>query len=122
MQMGMAMELPEKAAELVTERQNRRATPRYGVDEEARLLLVKHGSTVSCRIVDIGLNGCRICTQERFTAGILIRVEVTFKVRGFAFRFSGVTQWTDGRYLLAIRFVDVPVRRREELVEALCEV
>jgi hypothetical protein len=122
MQMGMAMELPEKAAELVTERQNRRATPRYGVDEEARLLLVKHGSTVSCRIVDIGLNGCRICTQERFTAGILIRVEVTFKVRGFAFRFSGVTQWTDGRHLLAIRFVDVPVRRREELVEALCEV
>jgi len=118
----MVMELPEKAAELATERQNRRATPRYCVDEDARLLLVKHGSTLSCRIVDISLNGCRLRTQERFTAGILIRVEVTFKVRGFAFRFSGVTQWTDGRYLLGIRFVDVPARRGEELVEALCEV
>ena len=122
MQAVMVMELPEKAAELATERQNRRATPRYRIDEDARLLLVKHGSTLSCRIVDISLNGCRMCTQERFTAGILIRVEVTFKVRGFAFRFSGVTQWTDGRYLLGIRFVDVPARRREELVEALCEV
>jgi c-di-GMP-binding flagellar brake protein YcgR len=122
MQAVMVMELPEKAAELATERQNRRATPRYRVDEDARLLLVKHGSTLSCRIVDISLNGCRICTQERFSAGILIRVEVTFKVRGFAFRFSGVTQWTDGRYLLGVRFVDVPARRIEELVEALCEV
>jgi c-di-GMP-binding flagellar brake protein YcgR len=122
MQAMMAMELPEKTAELATERQNRRATPRCRVDEDARLLLVKHGSTLSCRVVDISLNGCRIRTQERFTAGILVRVEVTFKVRGFAFRFSGVTQWTDGRHLLGIRFVDVPARRREELVEALCEV
>jgi len=116
------MELPEKAAELATERQDRRAAPRYAVDEDARLLLVKYGSTVSCRVVDISLGGCRVCTQERFTAGNLVRVEATFKVRGFAFRFSGVTQWTDGRHLVGIRFVDVPARRREELVEALCEV
>jgi len=116
------MESKELADGLATEQINRRATPRHGVDEDARLLLVVHGSTVSCRVVDLSLGGCRLRTKDRFTAGSHVRVEVTFKVRGLAFRFCGVTQWTDGRHLLGIRFVDVPARRREELVEALAEV
>jgi hypothetical protein len=33
-----------------------------------------------------------------------------------------VTQWTDGRNLADIRFVDVPARRKEELAEALAEL
>lgn len=116
------MELAEKAEELGGQGQERRSTPRHGVDEEARLLLVKHGSTAPCRVMDLSLNGCRLRTQERFLAGILVRVEVTFMVRGFAFRFSGVTQWTDRRHLVGIRFVDLSMRRREELAEALAEV
>jgi len=117
-----AMESAETAEELAREQQNRRTAPRHGVDEDARLLLVIHGSTLSCRVVDLSLGGCRLRTKERFTAGFMVRVEVSFKVRGLAFRFSGITQWTDGRHLVGIRFVDVPARRREELVEALCEV
>jgi c-di-GMP-binding flagellar brake protein YcgR len=116
------MELAEKAEELGGQGQERRTAPRHGVDEVARLLLVKHGSTVPCRVMDLSLNGCRLSTPERFLAGILVRVEVAFMVRGFAFRFCGVTQWTDGRQQVGIRFVDVPMRRREELAEALAEV
>jgi c-di-GMP-binding flagellar brake protein YcgR len=116
------MEAADKAEELVVRHQNRRAAHRYGVDEDAHLLLVKLGSTVPCRIVDLSLNGCLLRTQDRFLAGMLVRVEVAFKVRGFAFRFSGVTQWTDRRNLVGIRFADVPMRRREELAEALSEV
>ena len=116
------MESAEMAAELAIWQQNRRAAPRLDVDEDARLLLVEHGSTVSCRIVDISLSGCRLRTKERFTAGSMVCVEVAFKVRGLAFRFSGMTQWTDGRHLVGIRFAGVSARRREELVEALCEV
>ncbi len=110
------------AAGLATGQQNRRVAPRYGVDEDARLLLVEHGSTVSCRIVDISLSGCRLRTKERFTAGSMVSVEVAFKVRGLAFRFSGTTQWTDGRHLVGIRFAGVSARRREDLIEALSEV
>jgi hypothetical protein len=116
------MEVAEKAEALAAGQQNRRAAPRYGVEGDASLLLVNHGSTISCRIVDLSLSGCRLRTQERFLAGMMVRVEAAFKVRGLVFRFSGVTQWTDGRHLVGIRFVDVPMRRREELVEALGEV
>jgi c-di-GMP-binding flagellar brake protein YcgR len=121
MQAGTAMESTEKATELATGQQDRRTAPRCAVDGQASLLLVQHGSTFPCRVVDLSLNGCRVRTQERFTAGAMVRVEVAFKVRGFAFRFSGVTQWTDGGHLAGIRFVDLPGRRKEELVEALSE-
>jgi hypothetical protein len=52
----------------------------------------------------------------------MMRVEVTFRARGLSFRFSGMTQWTDSKQLVGVRFVDVPLRRREDLVEALFEV
>jgi c-di-GMP-binding flagellar brake protein YcgR len=122
MQAMMAAESTEKAAELADEPQNRRSAPRHGVDEDARLLLIKQGSTVACRIVDLSPGGCCVRTREPFPAGSMVRVEVAFKVRGLAFRFSGVTQWTDSRNLAGIRFVDLPLRRKAELDEALCEV
>jgi c-di-GMP-binding flagellar brake protein YcgR len=122
MQLVIAMEPEEKTAEQESEGQNRRTAPRHGLDEEASLLLVNHGSTVSCRVVDLSLSGCCLRTKERFTAGSMVHVEVTFRARGLSFRFSGMTQWTNSRNLVGIRFVNVPMRRREELVEALFEV
>jgi hypothetical protein len=116
------MELEEKTAEQASGGQNRRTVPRHGLDEEASLLLINLGSTVSCRIVDLSLSGCCLRTKDRYTAGSMVNVEVTFRARGLAFRFSGMTQWTDSRNLVGIRFVNVPLRRREELVEALSEV
>jgi c-di-GMP-binding flagellar brake protein YcgR len=110
------------AEEPLAARPNRRQLPRFPVDEDATLLLVNHGSKVSCRVLDLSRGGCRLFVPERFQGGIMIRVEVTFKVRGLAFRFSGVTQWTDGRHQVGIRFVDVIPRRREELIEALDEL
>jgi len=110
------------AGALEPQRSNRRNIPRFDVDEDAQLLLVSHGSNLGCRIIDLSLGGCRIYTHERFQAGVLVRVEVSFRVRGLAFRFSGVTQWTDGRHLIGIRFLDVIFRRRDELAEALSEV
>ena len=122
MQLVIAMELEEKTAEQASGGQNRRTVPRHGLDEEASLLLINLGSTVSCRIVDLSLSGCCLRTKDRYTAGSMVNVEVTFRARGLAFRFSGMTQWTDSRNQVGIRFVNVPLRRREELVEALSEV
>lgn len=116
------MEPAEEAKELTAGRQNLRAAPRFNLDVDAHLLLVAHGATLPCRIVDLSLSGCRLRTGERFPARGMVRVEVAFKVRGLAFRFCGTTQWTDGRNLVGIRFVDVPARRKEEFLEAISEV
>jgi len=110
------------AAELEAGQQNRCGAPRHVVDEDARLLLVECGCTISCRIVDISLDGCRLRTKERFTAGLMVPVEVAFKIRGLAFRFGGTTEWTDGRNLVDIRFACFSARRKADLVEALSEV
>jgi len=116
------MEPADKAEELTAGRQNQRATPRFEVDAVAELLLVAHGATLHSHVVDLSLTGCRLRTLERFPGGTKHRVEVTFKVRGLAFRFCGVTQWTDGRNQVGIRFVDVSERRKEEFLEAISEV
>jgi hypothetical protein len=101
---------------------NRRCQPRYAVDEDSILLLVSHGLSLQSHILDLSLDGCRLSTRERYTAGTRMRVEVTFKVNGIAFRFLGMVQWTDGKRLLGIHFVEMISRRREQLAEVICEM
>lgn len=116
------MEEEAKAGGIAAPEQERRRMPRCAVDEDAMLLLVDHGSCMGCRIVELSMDGCRISTRGRLPSGRQVRVEVTFRARGVAFRFSGVTEWSDGAGLSGIRFVDLPARRRDELVEVLCEL
>jgi hypothetical protein len=68
------------------------------------------------------MGGCRIETEHEFRVGTQARVEVSFTVNGLVFRFNGIAQWTDGKRLVGIRFVDLTLRRRDELAELLCEV
>jgi hypothetical protein len=98
------------------------STPCCVVDEEATLLLVDHGSRMGCRIVELSLDGCRMSTRGRLPGRKRARVEVTFRVRGAAFRFSGVMECSNGAGLFGVRFVDLPIRRRDELVEVLREL
>ena len=116
------MEAEETAEGAATQHPERRCGSRYAVDEASVVLLVSHGLPMECRILDLSLEGCRVRTRERFHGGIEFRVEVTFKVNGIAFRFSGITRWTDGQHLVGIHFVDAALRRREALAEVLDEV
>ena len=116
------MEAEETAECLTGLDGERRDMPRCVVDEEAVVLLVGHGGWLKCRIVELSLAGCRISTRDRLPAGSGHRLEAVFKVRGVAFRFCGVAEWTDGLNQAGIRFVDMPARRRDELAEVLCEV
>ena len=100
----------------------RRAAPRFPVESAGTLRLLSTGASQPCRILEISLGGCRVLTRDRFLAGIRVRVEISFHIRGFLFRFIGVTEWTDRRHLAGIRFVDVSPRRWADLVEALREV
>jgi c-di-GMP-binding flagellar brake protein YcgR len=116
------MEGEENAQSLAAGEQERRDDPRLAVDEEASLLLPSQGANLACRIAEISLTGCRMLTRDRFLAETGVRVEASFKLRGIAFRFSAVIEWTDGKRLAGIRFIDVTARRMDELVEVLCEL
>jgi hypothetical protein len=116
------MEVDDRAEVRASEEANRRAYPRYFVEEAAVLLLMDRGSTMQCKVLDFSLGGCRLRTREPFFPGIGVCAEVTFNVHGIALRFRGVTQWTDGQCLVGIRFVDLSSRRKDALSEVLLEV
>jgi hypothetical protein len=69
--------------------ENRRAHPRYAIDEDSTLQLVSHGLSLRSHILDLSLEGCRLRLLEPYTVGKGMRVEVAFKVNGVAFRFAG---------------------------------
>jgi c-di-GMP-binding flagellar brake protein YcgR len=102
--------------------EERRDDPRLPVDEPAELVLMSTGSRLAGTMVEMSLGGCRLRMRDRFLLGTNVRAELSFRLRGIAFRFSGVIEWTDRKFELGIRFVDVAARRMEELVQALCEL
>jgi hypothetical protein len=99
-----------------------RKRPRFVVDRDAVLLLVDHGLSMPCRIIDLSLEGCRMNTTVRYPAGLGVRVELTFTVNGIVFRFGGAVRWTDGGNSVGIQFVGITPRRIGELAEVLGEV
>ena len=99
-----------------------RTHQRFSVDEDSVLLLVAHGMPIKARIVDLSLEGCRVRTGDRINVGARRPIEITFKVNGVAFRFSGVVQWSDGHTQLGIRFVNIIPRRKVELAEVIEEM
>jgi len=100
----------------------RRSDPRYSVDEDSVVVFLGNGAAQQARLVDLSQEGCRLRTRERVTARVRLPVEVLFRVNGVAFRFNGVLQWTDGRNLVGIRFVNVLPRRMLELANVICEM
>ncbi len=101
---------------------NRRKDSRHAVDGPASLLLVHHGATIGCRLVDLSLGGCQICAESPFVAGPMVRVEVVFQVVGEAVRIAGVTQWTRDRRWIGIRFLDLSERKRSALIQLIGEI
>ena len=74
------------------------------------------------RLVDLSLSGCRLETEQLFLAGVMMRVEVQFELRGIAFRLLGVTLGSRPSKSFAVRFLDISERRQQALAEVLAEV
>jgi c-di-GMP-binding flagellar brake protein YcgR len=112
----------ENRSAIETGGRERRAYPRYAVDCEAEVFPVSGSTKIKGRLTDLSLGGCRVVADQRYMAGILVRIEVQFQIRGIAFRIVGVTVGSRGARVLAVRFLDIPERRRKELAEILEEV
>ena len=100
---------------------DRRAQPRFTADGAATLLIDSDRS-MQCRLTDLSLEGCRLRTVQQFSAQLGQRVEVAFRVNGLAFKFAGITQWTNRWNLVGIRFIEVPRRSRADLAELIGEL
>ncbi|HEX4319527.1 MAG TPA: PilZ domain-containing protein [Acidobacteriaceae bacterium] len=100
----------------------RRAYPRHAVDCAALLCSVSGSAQIHGRLSDLSLGGCLVVADQRYTAGILVRIEVQFQLHGISFRIVGVTVGSREAKIFAVRFLDMPERRRRELAEVLEEV
>jgi c-di-GMP-binding flagellar brake protein YcgR len=100
----------------------RRAYPRHAVDCAAVVFPVSGSVQIPGKLSDLSLGGCLVIAEQRYTAGILVRVEVQFQLRGIAFRIVGVTVGGREAKSFAVRFLDMSPRRRHELAEVLEEV
>jgi c-di-GMP-binding flagellar brake protein YcgR len=118
---GVAMDEAEKLIGLAAYEMERRGMPRCPVNEEAALLLLSQGRTIRGRMLELSAGGCRLALGEKLPLGTQAAVEVSFRIRGFAFRLSGLTEWTSGRGTVGVSFAPMSARRRDDLMEALCE-
>lgn len=100
----------------------RRSYSRLAVDDSSTIILVKIGSRLVGRIIDISIGGCRIRCNERFPVGIYTRVETEFHLEGLPFRLGGVVQAIHNQHTVGIRFLDMSSRKREQLSELIEEI
>jgi hypothetical protein len=103
----------------------RRAAERHSVDATAVICLVNLGIRLPGRIQNLSPGGCRIRTNERFSVGIYVRVEVDFHLEGMPFRLPGVIQAIIDKHTIGVRFLDLSERKREQLrllIEELREI
>jgi c-di-GMP-binding flagellar brake protein YcgR len=116
------MEEAENVIGLAAHEMERRGMPRCVVDEEATLVVVSRGLTIPGRLIELSASGCGIVLREKLPQGMHAAVETIFRIRGIAFRLSGLTEWTAGSNTVGVSFGPMSARRRDDLLEVLCEV
>lgn len=99
----------------------RRAHPRHPVDCPVRISILNGGGELLGRISDLSLGGCLIAPESRRTIGVQACVELSFRLRGIAFRLAGVTVSMRNATAFAIRFLQVSAQRQQELAAVLEE-
>ncbi len=92
---------------------------RYPVDGEAMLCLGEAGGMVRCRMIDLGMNGCRLRREADLTAAIGMKVEVSFQLSGIAFRLAGELAWRAKDRTAGVRFEPLQEDQRKELERLL---
>jgi hypothetical protein len=100
----------------------RRAFPRHKIDASIDISLTTGAIALHGHLIDLSMGGCRLATVQAYQLNIMVRVEVQFQLRGIVFRFVGVTAGTRPNKSFAVRFLDMPMRRKAQLAEVLAEV
>ena len=100
----------------------RRVQSRESVDTSAVIFLVKSGSRLEGRILDLSPAGCGIRLDECYSRGIYMRAEVEFRLEGLPFRLGGVIQSIRDKHTVGVRFVDLSERKLSQVSELIAEL
>lgn len=73
-----------------------------------------------CQITDIGLGGCCLSVEGRFTAGALAQLEIVTTIQGQAFQLYGVTTWTRFNRRLGVRFTHPSATLKMQVEGLVC--
>jgi hypothetical protein len=101
--------------------------PKVALEKEedawpAVLHILKDSSIQNGAIVGLSLQGCSFLAAGAFYAGIHIRVEVDFQMRGLPFLLAGVTTNVRDKSTVDIKFLEMSFRKRQELAELIEEL
>ena len=105
-----------------TEELQRRADPRYPLDEEAVLSIVGQSPPMPGRIIDLSQRGCLVQIGKSAAVRPGLPVEIYFKVRGTAFRLRGIAQWVIESKAIGVQFANMVPRHVDALAEVLREM
>jgi hypothetical protein len=100
----------------------RRGHTRIPVEGACMLQFAGQDAPVSCSILDVSQDGCRVGVQKRLALRCGWPVEISFEVSGISFRLNGMLQWVAAGSVMGIRFVNVIPRRMLDLAEMLSEL
>jgi len=100
----------------------RRTAPRFSLEETATIHPLAGAAKLEGKITDLSVGGCRFEVDTRYLTGAMLRVELQFQVRGVVFRLLGVTAGRRTANSIGICFVDIPERRKADLVEIIGEI
>lgn len=114
--------MDEQAKSYADHEPERLAESRYAVHEESVLFIAGDRVPISSHIVELSPEGCHVRTSREVAARARLPVEILFKVKGTAFRFSGVVEWWSEGNLLGIRFANMNDERMVTLAKAICEM
>lgn len=101
---------------------DRRVHARESIDTSAILFVVKSGSRIDGRIVNLSPGGCCVQASDRFTLGIYTRVEVEFRLQGLPLRLGGVIQAVREQRVIGVRFLDMSERKHAQVAELIAEI
>jgi hypothetical protein len=79
--------------------------------------IILHGS-----IDNLHHEGCDFLLSEPYAGSYSSRVEIEFKMRGLPFRLGGSMEATGDPRIVAIRFIDISARKRDEVAQLVEEI
>ena len=100
-------------------RHEQRKYLRFPVEGQAMLFAAQLESAISCHMIDLGLEGCRLRRGDDEPLQVGMTVEIAFRLAGTLFRFPGTIQWSAKDTILGLYFTKMSDSHKNELADLL---